>query len=301
MLRLEWDREAATLHGTGHAILHIIDGNNQTNLTLASGELSAGRLSYWPDTSDVTFRLEVFDAARHTDDSIRVAAGPATIPAEVATPAPPSPATQSRASAHRWARANSRDNPSAESEADVGSRLETVVHRPSPFSPPPKPAPAPNEAMAAPPPRPAASSAIGSASRLSPEPRIEVSAEAAPPSRWSRMVRHIPLVRRLKKQQQVTVPPTPIHEAQPSLSAAAQRNLTAEVPIDVRVYITESGNVDFAELMDTRSTTRHQDLADAAVFAARRWNFRPARLGEQDVPSEAILHFRFKPAEEGAR
>jgi hypothetical protein len=134
----------------------------------------------------------------------------------------------------------------------------------------------------------------------SPDPRIEVSAEPAPPARWSRVVRHIPLVRRLKKQQQVIVPPEPIDRPQPTFSVAEQRDLRTEVPIDVRVYITESGLVDFAELLDTRSATQHRDLASAAVFAARRWNFRPARLGEEEVPSEAILHFRFKPAEVGA-
>jgi hypothetical protein len=111
------------------------------------------------------------------------------------------------------------------------------------------------------------------------------------------MVRHIPLLRRLKKDQQVPVPAEPVHEATPPLSAAERHSLTTDVPIDVHVYITEFGKVDYAELLDTRVTSRHRDLADAAVFAARRWDFRPARLGDENVPSEAILHFHFKPAQ----
>jgi hypothetical protein len=39
-------------------------------------------------------------------------------------------------------------------------------------------------------------------------------------------------------------------------------------------------------------------LAVAAVYAARRWDFVPARLGEEWVSSEVILHFRFAPPAE---
>lgn len=111
------------------------------------------------------------------------------------------------------------------------------------------------------------------------------------------MAHHIPLLGRLKKQRQVAVPPQPVHESKPALTAAERHDLTEEVPIDVRVYITESGKVDFAELVDGSSFSRHSQLADAAIFAARHWDFQPARIGEENVPSEVILHFRFKPAE----
>jgi hypothetical protein len=36
-------------------------------------------------------------------------------------------------------------------------------------------------------------------------------------------------------------------------------------------------------------------MIDAAVAAAQRWEFAPARIGERSVPSEMILHFRFAP------
>jgi hypothetical protein len=38
-------------------------------------------------------------------------------------------------------------------------------------------------------------------------------------------------------------------------------------------------------------------LASAAVYAARKWIFAPAKAGEETVPGEVILHFRFAPVE----
>jgi hypothetical protein len=102
----------------------------------------------------------------------------------------------------------------------------------------------------------------------------------------------------LKKQQQTVVPPEPTRQVQPSIPEAERHNVTAEIPVDVKVYLTDAGKVDYAELMDGHSQSRHPALADAALFAARRWNFRPAKVGDENVASEVILHFRFKPAED---
>jgi TonB family protein len=103
----------------------------------------------------------------------------------------------------------------------------------------------------------------------------------------------------LQKDQQTVVPPAPLKEVKPAFSAAERRALQGEVPVDVHVhvYITESGSVDYAELLGSHSAGRHRELAEAAVFAARRWSFRPARQGSENVPSEAILHFRFRAEE----
>jgi hypothetical protein len=94
------------------------------------------------------------------------------------------------------------------------------------------------------------------------------------------MIGKIPLVRRLKKQPQTLVPPKPLKEVHPSLSARERSSLTRPVPVDVKVYITESGKVDYAA---------------AAVYAARHRDFAPARSGEEKVPGEVILHFRLEP------
>lgn len=296
MLRLAWDHSAPAVRQADHALLHITDGNHQTNLNLSPGELSTGTLSYWADTADVTFRLEVFGTAGKTDDTVRaVNAVPSGAVVPAAEPAEPEP----RVNQHRWAKASTRSKVSEDEENDAASRSAPDSSKPSPLPQPARPAPAPMEAIAVPAPKPAAIPATATASIPTHValPRVEVSAEPAPQSRWTKVVHHIPLLRRLKKEQQTVVPPEPVREAKPSLSAAERQKLTTEVPIDVRVYLTESGAVHFAELVENRPAERHRELADAAVFAARRWNFRPARVGGENVPSEVILHFRFKPAE----
>ena len=108
-------------------------------------------------------------------------------------------------------------------------------------------------------------------------------------------MRRIPLLRRLNKQPQTFEPPRATHEVRPSLSKRERRELTAAVPVDVKVYVAESGKVEYAELL---SGGRYRDLAAEAVYAARRWAFSPARLGEEAVPGEVILHFRFEPPKE---
>jgi hypothetical protein len=44
------------------------------------------------------------------------------------------------------------------------------------------------------------------------------------------------------------------------------------------------------------SDGRHPQLASAAVYAARKWSFTPARSGDDTVPGEVILHFTYTPA-----
>lgn len=289
LLHLEWDRNAAALESATIATLHITDGNHQTDLNLTPNDLSAGAISYQPDARNVRFRLEVFGVNRHSDDAIQVDAG-APLAAKQASPAMQQPGL----TLHAWRKATPNDRQWAESEADTASRSAAGTAAP-PAAVPLEAVPAAAKARATATPAPAAPPVGAPEPDRSPAARVEVSTELAPSSRWSRVERHIPLLRRLKKSPQASVPPQPVHTEQPALSLAEQRSLTTEVPIDVRVYITESGRVDFAELLDTRSADRHRDLASAAVFAARRWDFRPARLGEADVPSQAILHFRFKP------
>ena len=293
ILRLGWDHNAQAVRQADHALLQITDGNHQTNLNLSSSELNTGTLSYWADSQSVTFRLKVFGAGGNTDDMVRTL--------DASAPAPPVPAStpaelQNHANQHHWVRASARDESEDEAK-DSAYRSAPDSSKPSPMAHPEQPAPAPMEAITMPAPKPAAAPPPAVVPAHLVLPRVEVSAEPAPASRWSRVMRHVPLLRRLKKEQQTVVPPEPVHEARPSLSAAERQNLTSEVPIDVRVYLTESGAVNFAELVENRPAARHRELADAAVFAARRWNFRPARVGAENVPSEVILHFRFKPAE----
>jgi TonB family protein len=285
-LRLEWDRSLAALREAGHGILYITDGAHQSHLDLDPLQLTSGVVSYWPETQDVTFRLEVFSPGGVTSDSLRVVGGLAPTPA-------PSPAVKTA----RPAAAVTRREASA-------SRMEVADTRPSPFALPAPPPPPP--AVSAPTPVPAAAAAaapretaplpVTKAAPLRKTADVSVVAEPVAESRMGRVVGKIPLIRRLHKKRPAFVPPTPIKQVRPVLNARAGRELTRPVPVDVKVYVAESGQVRYAELLSD-STRAHRELATAAVYAARRWEFEPARLGDDKAPGEVILHFRFAPVE----
>ena len=123
---------------------------------------------------------------------------------------------------------------------------------------------------------------------------VTVEAEPVAGSRLGRAVARIPLLRRLKKQPQLFVPPKPLREVRPTLTEREAAWVVRPVPVDVKVYVGENGKVEYAELL---SNGRRPELASVAVYAARRWTFAPARVGDETAPGEVILHFRFAPVE----
>ena len=45
----------------------------------------------------------------------------------------------------------------------------------------------------------------------------------------------------------------------------------------------------------TVSPRRLEFLVQAAETAVRKWKFRPAQAGDQDVPGEVVVHITFTP------
>jgi hypothetical protein len=291
-IRLLWDRNSVAIPKGAKAILYINDGEHQSQLKLDPKEVRSGLVSYWPETDDVTFRLEVLAPDHTADGAIRVvrgvpvpvAAGPRQTPPASEPAAPPAtvaaapPASAPPPAAPPWTQGSAARSDAAES-------------RPSPFTPTPNPtAPAPLQPIPTPLTAPAPAPAPAS-TRTAPD--ISVTAEPVGASRLSSVIGRIPLVRRLKKQRQAFVPPRPSHEYHPVLTASERRSLVRPVAMDVRVFVAENGKVSYAELLS--NSGQHRDLATAAVYAARRWDFVPARIGNERVPGEVILHFRFWP------
>src|SRR6202035_4264607 len=60
VLLVAWDRNSQPVHSASHAILHIKDGSQQSQLDLNSQQLRAANVKYWPETQKVTFMLEVY-------------------------------------------------------------------------------------------------------------------------------------------------------------------------------------------------------------------------------------------------
>jgi Gram-negative bacterial TonB protein C-terminal len=59
--------------------------------------------------------------------------------------------------------------------------------------------------------------------------------------------------------------------------------------MDLKASIDASGHVTRVELLSPRD----EELVTLAAYAANHWSFTPARLDEQPVPGEVILHFHF--------
>jgi TonB family protein len=71
--------------------------------------------------------------------------------------------------------------------------------------------------------------------------------------------------------------------------------IQSEVRVDVMVAIDEEGNVTGARVTSTKGESAPL-LVTEALRAARQSRFRPARQGENNVQSEMVLTFLFKPA-----
>lgn len=295
-IRLLWDRNSPVIRNAAKGIVYIHDGEHESQLTLDPKELNTGLISYWPETRDVTFRMEIYATGHSSDDSIRVVGGtpvpvaqtrPAPVASSRPTPMPPAavPAPPQRVPATQGSASRTETRPAviaAPAPAPAAPPAPVVAEsRPSPFNAPPKPtAVAPAPVAAAPPlPKPT-------------EAQVSVRVE---PVGGRGVLSRIPFLRRFRKQPQAFVPPTPLHEVKPSLTARERHELVGTVPVDLKVFVGDSGKVQYVELLSNSS--RHESLVSLAVYAARRWEFTPARMGEEKVPSEVILHFRFTPEE----
>jgi len=286
-LHLSWDPVRNATHGT----LYIQDGTHHSQLELDQMELRVGTLSYWPETQDVVFQLEVPEANETKHGAIRVVGGMPTPQVTLPRRAPAAAASPTSTSEARTAApvlpvsepAPKLPQPRPEPQQGSAARADTSEAKPSPFVAPAAPAPAAPKYTPAPVPKETKAADY-----------VSVSSEPVTSSFFGRVVHKIPLIRRLQKQKEAFAPPKPVRQVEPVLSAQEQRSLTDEVPIAVKVYVTETGKVDYAEVL-SRASGSNSPFAMAAVYAARRWSFTPARLGEENVPGEVILHFDFRP------
>lgn len=58
-LRVRWDPQAQAVRAATRAVLVITDGTRESRMELNRRELGAGLASYWPDSQNVAFRLEL--------------------------------------------------------------------------------------------------------------------------------------------------------------------------------------------------------------------------------------------------
>ena len=80
-----------------------------------------------------------------------------------------------------------------------------------------------------------------------------------------------------------------LNQVLPEVSARSRSTIHGTVRVVVKVYVNASGTVTGAEPASTPS----RFFGDAALQAAKRWDFAPAKVANQAVPSEWLLRFDF--------
>lgn len=80
-LRLSWDPRAPALKGAIRAVLHVDDGDQQSERILTEAELKSGTASYQPRSGNVTFRVDVYPAEAKTVAAIQFLSDRPSVPA----------------------------------------------------------------------------------------------------------------------------------------------------------------------------------------------------------------------------
>jgi TonB family protein len=84
-----------------------------------------------------------------------------------------------------------------------------------------------------------------------------------------------------------------LNQVLPDVSARSRSTIHGTVRVVVKVQVNASGTVTGADSVASPS----KFFSDAAVQAARRWDFTPSKIADQPVPSEWLLRFDFTPSD----
>jgi len=326
-LKLSWNRNAPAVQNATSAVLWINDGGRQTKVNLAAAEVESGNVVYWPTTDDVGFRLEVPSPPGTVSESVRTLGegihGPALAPERGSVANSASNTDGPAASERSPANARSRRRvPRKIYAEDYEEAADKQNEKPSPFPRAGAIAEARNVAKPAagsfsvesgkpatvtPPPAPEiskkpieAAASVPAVIPAVPAPRpvqpahVTVSWEPAPQSAFRRVFGKIPGLNRLKRGQRegpAFVPAKPLHSVTPTVPPEMGASFAGEGPVKVKVRVERSGQISRVELLSDENR-----LANLAVHAAEQWRFAPARVGDEPVTSDMILHFHLRDA-----
>ncbi len=85
----------------------------------------------------------------------------------------------------------------------------------------------------------------------------------------------------------------PVNQVMPDISSKARSTIHGTVRVVVKVRVDKSGSVSSA--VPASSPSRF--FSDAAVQAAKKWDFTPAKISGQPVPSEWLVRFDMTPTD----
>ena len=122
-----------------------------------------------------------------------------------------------------------------------------------------------------------------------------VSLEPSEPNLVSRSINHVPVLNLLQRHKYRAgdrfSPASPVRRVNPHLPAELQ-NAEYQKPIDIKVWIDDNGLVTKALILNDRNES---EVADFAAHTALKWTFTPAKVSDQPVSSEMVMHFKFEP------
>ena len=303
-LQLLWDGNSSAVRGATRAVLHIQDGDQQSDRELAQAELLAGKFTYQPQHSAVTFRLNVYAGEPNATGLVQVIFPASPIESAPSIEPMAQPAQNSRPSERPQVRAIARaetpasqSSPTAQSNSKVDQNIETqlpVVKALEAAKISRVAAREPSLPTGIEESRQHSPNAEGNENSTSGR-ELTVRALTTPVSgsKWGGLFGKIPLVRRFRKQAKA-VEAVPMYQAQPVVRMPNDRELTRPVAVGVKVHIGESGAVDDAEVVDYGDPL-NSTLANAALAAARNWTFAPSRVDDIPIASQVIIHFYFSP------
>ena len=115
--------------------------------------------------------------------------------------------------------------------------------------------------------------------------------EPARPALLKRVLGKVPGLRRIHQNPVNAdgyLPPRPARPISMVLPPETGAALT-QGTMDLKATVNESGRVTRVELL----SPKNEELVRLAAYAASNWPFVPAKVNDEAVPSEVILHFTF--------
>jgi hypothetical protein len=287
-LKLTWDREASMIANATSAVLSIEDGDSRRTIPLRATEVRAGSILYTPVSDQVRMELAVSTPADHVTESVLVLL-PKTGPPQTLVARPP---------VHTPLSGSASEPPFTPPPAPAPTKA-SFSEPVKPFIPPPAPSrnPAPAIRLSEPP----AVAGINSAPPVS-APLVSAPLWSGPPVAPPPMVRPAPAPVPAPAPQAPRpapavapqyYPPEAITRVRPSFPPALKSVIANATTVEVVVTIDETGKVVKADAKPQPGLP--PTLVVDSVLAARQWKFRPARRGDQPVPSQIFLRFSFDP------
>jgi len=84
-----------------------------------------------------------------------------------------------------------------------------------------------------------------------------------------------------------------LNQIVPDVSSKSRNTIHGTVRTVIKVHVDTAGSVSAAEIASAGS----RFFANAALDAAKQWDFAPAKVDGHPVPSEWLLHFDFTPSD----